>query len=335
MPIPPDRNIALELVRVTESAALSSARWMGRGDKISADKAAVDAMRLMLDSIEMDGVVVIGEGEKDKAPMLYNGERIGAVQKEPGKALASDDIPLVDLAVDPIDGTRLLVKGLPNALAVVALAERGTMFFPGPLVYMDKIAVGPEARGAIDLNASVRDNLSAVAKAKGKQVSELTVVVLERPRHEELIEQIRQCGARLKLITDGDVAGAVATALPGTGVDLLMGIGGSPEAVITAAALKCLRGEIQARLYPRDEGERARALAEGYDLNRVFTTNDLVSGDNVFFAATGITDGEMLEGVHYSSTFATTDSLVIRSRTGTRRRIQATHPLEKLNRILP
>ncbi len=332
MPIPPDRNIALELARVTESAALSAARWMGRGDKNSADKAAVDALRLMLDSIEMDGVVVIGEGEKDKAPMLYNGERIGAVQKH--DVPDHDHIPLVDLAVDPIDGTRLLAKGLPNALAVVALAERGSMFFPGHIVYMDKIAVGPEARGVIDLNAPVEENLRAVARARGKQVGEITVVVLDRPRHEKLIQEIRACGARLKLITDGDVAGSIATALPDTGVDVLMGIGGSPEAVISAAALKCLRGEIQARLYPRDEGERQEALEAGYDLERVLTTDDLVRGDNVFFSATGITDGEMLEGVHYTGNYATTETLVIRSRSGTMRRIKAMHPIEKVKQIV-
>lgn len=335
MPIPPDRNIALELVRVTESAALSAARWMGRGDKNSADKAAVDAMRLMLDSIEMDGVVVIGEGEKDKAPMLYNGERIGVTQSGHGSEIDLTLIPQVDLAVDPIDGTRLLSKGLPNALAVVGLAERGTMFSPGHLVYMDKIAVGPEARGVIDLGAPVAENLRAVAKALGKAVHDLTVVVLERPRHDKLIAEIRACGARLKLITDGDVAGSIATALPDTGVDLLMGVGGSPEAVISAAALKCLRGEIQARLYPRDEDERRQALDHGFDLDRILTTNDLVRGDNVFFAATGITDGELLHGVHYHASMATTDSLVLRSRSGTIRHIQATHPLEKLKQILP
>jgi fructose-1,6-bisphosphatase II len=335
MPTPPDRNIALELVRVTESAALSSAQWMGRGDKNSADKAAVDAMRLMLDSIEMDGVVVIGEGEKDKAPMLFNGERIGVTQSGHGADVDRTAIPEVDLAVDPIDGTRLLSKGLPNALSVVGLAERGTMFSPGHIVYMDKIAVGPEAVGVIDLNAPVVDNLRAVAKAGGKSVRELTVVVLERPRHEKLIADIRACGARLKLITDGDVAGSIAAALPDTGVDVLMGIGGSPEAVISAAALKCLRGEIQARLYPRDEEERRQALDHGFDLNRVYTTNDLVRGDNVFFAATGITDGELLQGVHYQGNMATTDSLVLRSRTGTIRHIQASHPLEKLKLILP
>jgi fructose-1,6-bisphosphatase II len=335
MPVPPDRNIALELVRVTESAALASARWMGRGDKNNADKAAVDAMRLMLDSVEMDGVVVIGEGEKDKAPMLFNGERIGITQSRRGAEVDRDGIPEVDLAVDPIDGTRLLAKGLPNALSVVGLAERGTMFNPGHIVYMDKIAVGPEAVGVVDLNAPTAENLRAIAKALGKSVRELTVVVLERPRHEKLIADIRASSARLKLITDGDVAGSIAAALPDTGVDVLMGIGGSPEAVISAAALKCLRGEIQARLYPRDEAERKMALERGFDLDRVYTTNDLVRGDNVFFAATGITDGELLQGVHYRGTVASSDSLVLRSRTGTIRHIQATHPLEKLKLILP
>ena len=335
MPTPPDRNIALELVRVTESAALSSARWMGRGDKNNADKAAVDAMRLMLGSIQMDGVVVIGEGEKDKAPMLFNGERIGVSQSGREGEVDRTRIPEVDLAVDPIDGTRLLSKGLPNALSVVGLAERGTMFSPGHIVYMDKIAVGPEAVGVIDLNAPVADNVHAVAKARGKSVRELTVVVLERPRHDKLIADIRACGVRLKLITDGDVAVSIAAALPDTGVDMLMGIGGSPEAVISAAALKCLGGEIHARLYPRDDEERREALDQGFDLDRVFMTNDLVRGDNVFFAATGITDGELLHGVHYYGNMATTDSLVLRSRTGTIRHIQATHPLEKLRQILP
>ncbi len=334
MPVPPDRNIALELARVTESAAMSAARWMGRGDKNRADKAAVDAMRLMLDSIEMDGGVVIGEGDTEDAPMLYNGERIGSVQKH-GAEPPHDHIPLVDLAVDPIDGTRLLAKGLPNALAVVALSERGTMFFPGPIVYMDKIAVGPEARGKIDLDAPVADNLRAVADAKGKELSELTVVVLDRPRHEKIIAEIRACGARLKFITDGDVAGSISTALPNTGVDVCMGIGGSPEAVITAAALKCLRGEMQVRLYPRDEKERKQALAEGFNLDKIFTTDDLVRGDNVFFSATGITDGEFLQGVHYTGNYATTDTFVVRSRSGTMRRIQAMHPMEKLKQILP
>jgi fructose-1,6-bisphosphatase II len=322
----PDRNIGLELVRVTEAAALAAAPWMGRNKKNEADKAAVDAMRLMLNSIEMDGVIVIGEGEKDRAPMLFNGERIGKYE--------SPDVPRCDLAVDPIDGTRPLALGLPNALSVVALAQRGSMFFPGPIVYMDKLAVGPEAAGVIDLNAPVVENLNAIAHAKGKSVTELVVVVLDRPRHEQLLAEIRACGARLKLITDGDVAPSIAACLPDTGVDVLMGAGGAPEAVATAAALKCLRGEIHARLFPRDEKEKRTAEELGFDTNRVFTSADLVKSDNVFFAATGITDGELLSGVHYSATGATTESVAMRSNSGTIRRIQATHRSEKISQIL-
>lgn len=323
----PDRNIGLELVRVTESAALAAAPWMGRNAKPEADRAAVDAMRLMLNSIEMDGTVVIGEGEKDEAPMLFNGEHIG-------RPSTDRDVPLVDLAVDPIDGTRPLARGLPNALAVVALAERGSMFFPGPIVYMDKLAVGPEAADAIDLNASVRDNLNAISRAKGKAVTELVVVVLDRPRHEKLLAEIRSCGARLKLITDGDVAPSIAACLPDTGVDVLMGAGGAPEAVISAGALKCLGGEIQARLYPRNDDEKRRAEEQGYDFSRVYTSNDLVKSDNVFFAATGITDGELLRGVHYFSGGAITESLAMRSTSGTVRRITATHRTAKIEQIL-
>lgn len=323
----PDRNLGLELVRVTESAALAAAPWMGRNKKIEADKAAVDAMRLMLNSIEMDGVIVIGEGEKDKAPMLFNGERLG--NYETGR-----DVPRCDLAVDPIDGTRPLALGLPNSIAVVALAERGSMFFPGPIVYMDKLAVGPEAAGAIDLNAPVATNLHNIARAKGKAVTELVIVVLDRPRHEQLINEIRATGARLKLITDGDVAPSIAACLPDTGVDAVMGAGGAPEAVVTASALKCLHGEIQARLYPRDEQEKQLAQELGYDVNRVMTCNDLVKSDNVFFAGTGITDGELVHGVHYTSMGATTESLAMRSSSGTMRRIVATHRTEKLQQIL-
>lgn len=323
----PDRNIGLELVRVTESAALAAARWMGRNKKNEADKAAVDAMRLMLNSIEMDGVIVIGEGEKDKAPMLFNGERLG--RQDSGR-----DVPQCDLAVDPIDGTRLLALGLPNAIAVVALAERGTMFFPGPIVYMDKIAVGPEAAGVINLDAPVEDNLRAVATAKGKHVADLVIVVLDRPRHEALIAEIRATGARLKLITDGDVAASIATCLPDSGVDVLMGAGGAPEAVITASALKCLRGEIQARLYPRDEKEKRLAEEMGFDTNKVFTCDELVRSDNVFFSATGITSGDLLTGVQYNSMGATTESLAMRSTSGTVRRILATHREEKIEQIL-
>lgn len=323
----PDRNIGLELVRVTESAALAAAPWMGRNKKMEADKAAVDAMRLMLNTVEMDGIIVIGEGEKDKAPMLFNGERLGNYN-------AGWDVPKCDLAVDPIDGTRPLALGLPNSIAVVALAARGSMFFPGPIVYMDKLAVGPDAAGVIDLGAPVADNLTAIAKAKGKSVSELVVVVLDRPRHEHLIAEIRATGARLKLITDGDVAPSIAACLPDTGVDVLMGAGGAPEAVVSATALKCLRGEIQARLYPRDEKEKKLAEEMGYDTNKVFTCDELVKSDNVFFAATGITDGELMRGVHYTSMGATTESLAMRSSSGTIRRIIATHRAEKLQQIL-
>lgn len=323
----PDRNIGLELVRVTESAALAAAPWMGRNKKIEADGAAVDAMRLMLNTIDMDGIIVIGEGEKDKAPMLFNGERIGNYNH-------GRDVPKCDLAVDPIDGTRPLALGLPNSIAVVALAERGSMFFPGPIVYMDKLAVGPEAAGVIDLNAPVAANLNAIANAKGKNVTELVVVVLDRPRHEHLISEIRATGARLKMITDGDVAPSIAACLPDTGVDVVMGAGGAPEAVVTATALKCMRGEIHARLYPRDDQEKKRAQDLGYDTNRIMTSADLVKSDNVFFAGTGITDGELLRGVHYSSMGATTDSLAMRSSSGTMRRIIATHRSAKLDQIL-
>lgn len=323
----PDRNIGLELVRVTESAALAAAPWMGRNKKNEADKAAVDAMRLMLNTIEMDGVIVIGEGEKDKAPMLFNGERIGNFN-------SGRPVPKCDLAVDPIDGTRPLALGLPNALAVVALAERGSMFFPGPIVYMDKLAVGPEAAGVIDLNAPVVENLNGIARSIGKSVTELVVVVLDRPRHEQLISEIRATGARLKLISDGDVAPSIAACLPDTGVDVVMGAGGAPEAVVTATALKCLRGEIQARLYPRDEKEKILAESLGYDTNKVFTSSELVKSENVFFAATGITGGDFLRGVQYFSGGATTESLAMRSQSGTMRRIHATHRSEKLAQIL-
>ncbi|MBI4788267.1 MAG: class II fructose-bisphosphatase [Chloroflexi bacterium] len=335
-----DRNLAMELVRVTESAALAAARWMGRGDKVRADQAAVDAMRLLLDSIALDGVVVIGEGEKDKAPMLFNGERIGMFAAQGpserfGREVTFDvtKLPSVDIAVDPIDGTRLLSLGLPNALSVVAMAERGTMFSPGHLVYMDKLAVGPAARGLIDMRRSVRENLEAIAKAKNKNVSDLTAVVLDRPRNSNYVTDIRACGARLKLITDGDVAGAISTALEGTGVDVLFGSGGSPEAVIAACALKCLGGDMQCRLYPRDEAEKEYARQMGYSLEAVLAINDLVKGEEIYFAATGITDGELLRGVHYTSGGATTESLVMRSRSGTVRRISATHRLSKLRQV--
>ncbi len=318
----PDRNLALELVRVTEAAALAAGRWMGRGDRNAADRAAVEAMRLMLRSIDMDGVVVIGEGEKDEAPMLYNGERIGNGRP-----------PQVDIAVDPIDGTRLLALGRPGAIAVVALSERGTMFSPGRIVYMNKLAVGPEAREVIDLDAPIAENLQRIARAKGKDVDDLTVVILERDRHAELIREVRAAGARIKLITDGDVSAALMTAFPDSGIDVLAGIGGSPEAVITAAALKCLGGEIHARLWPRNEEERRFAIEMGYDLQRILTADDLVRGDNIFFAATGITDGEILRGVRYTGDGARTHSIVMRSRSGTIRFVEAYHRWDKLMRI--
>jgi len=318
----PDRNLALELVRATEAAALAGGRWMGRGDKIGADQAAVDAMRLSLNSIVMDGVVVIGEGEKDEAPMLYNGEVLG-----------TGDPPPVDIALDPIDGTRLTSLGLPGALSVVALSERGTMYFPSSIVYMNKIAVGPEAKGVIDINAPVEDNLKKVAKAKKRDVDDLTVVILDRPRHEQLISEVRATGARIKLIPDGDIAGGLMTAIEDTGMDILMGIGGSPEAVITACALKCIGGEIQCKLWPHNEEERQKALDEGLDLERVLTIDDLVQGGNVFFAATGVTDGELLQGVKYFGSGAKTYSIVMRSKSGTVRLVEATHKWEKLMRF--
>jgi fructose-1,6-bisphosphatase II len=316
----PDRNLALELVRVTESAAMAAARKMGRGDKNAADQAAVNAMRYMFNTVDMDGVVVIGEGEKDEAPMLYNGETLGTGAP-----------PQVDIAVDPIDGTRLTSLGLPGAVAVVALAERGTMFNPGHIVYANKIAVGPRAKGVIDINAPVNDNLVNVAKALGKDVHDLTVVILDRDRHKDLIRDVRQCGARIKLISDGDVAGALATAIENSGEDILLGIGGTPEAVITAAALKCMGGEIQVKLWARDEKERMMAVDHGIDLNRVLNINDLVSGENVFFAVTGITGGQLVDGVRYEGNRVYTSSIVMRSLTATVRRIESEHHLERLN----
>jgi fructose-1,6-bisphosphatase II len=325
-----DRNLALDLVRVTEGAALAAARWMGRGHKENADGAAVGAMRLLLGQIEIDGTVVIGEGEKDHAPMLFNGERIGrAVQAPEVKGSA----PSVDIAVDPVDGTRILAYGLPNALAVIAIADHGSMLAPGHLVYMDKIAVGREGRGLINIDASVETNLTALARAKNTSVSDLTAVILDRPRNQKYVDAVRATGARLKLILDGDVAAGISTAMEGTGVDILLGIGGSPEGVITAAALKCLGGDIQAKLWARDDSERAYAREIQRDLSQTLTINNLVSSDNVFFSATGITDGELLKGVHYSSGGATTESLVMRSRSGTVRRILSTHRLQKLMRF--
>jgi fructose-1,6-bisphosphatase II len=318
----PDRNLALELVRVTEAAALGAGRWIGRGDKEAADQAAVDAMRLMLDTVAMDGVVVIGEGEKDKAPMLYNGEEVG-----------SGSGPVVDVAVDPLEGTRLTALGQPNAIAVIALAERGTMFFPGAAVYMNKIACGEEAAEAIDITASPAENVRRVAEAKRKRPSDVSIVVLERDRHNDLIAELREAGAKVHLIRDGDVAPAIAAAHGSSTVDLLMGIGGTPEGVISAAAIKCLGGAMQGVLWPRDDDERSRLEEAGYDVGAVLTTDDLVSGDDVFVAATGVTTGALLKGVSYAKDGATTDSLVMRSRSGTVRKIEATHAFEKLSKF--
>ncbi len=318
----PERNLALELVRVTEAAALAAGRFMGRGDKEGGDKAAVDAMRLVLNTVEMDGVIVIGEGEKDEAPMLYNGEVLG-----------TGHTPKVDIAVDPIDGTRLLALGRANSLSTVAIADRGTMFDPGPIVYMDKIAVGPEGKGAIDLEVSPLVNLRSVARSMGKDVRDLAVMVLDRPRHEKLIAEIRKAGARIRLITDGDVAGALMTAWPESGIDLLMGVGGTPEGVIAACALKAMGGEIQGKLVPRNEEEAKKARDLGHDLNKVLTIDDLVKSDNVFFAATGLTDGELLDGVKYYADGARTHSLVMRSKSGTVREIIARHRWDKLMQI--
>ena len=315
----PDRNLALELVRVTEAAAMGAGRWIGRGDKNAADQAAVDAMRAMLDTVTMDGAVVIGEGEKDEAPMLFNGEQVGD-----GGGTA------VDVAVDPLEGTRLTALGQPNAIAVIAVAERGSMFFPGAAVYMNKIAVGADAIDAIDIDASPAENVRAVATAKGVRPTDIRVVVLERERHEDLIGELREAGARVVLIRDGDVAPAIAAARPETSVDMLMGVGGTPEGVISAAALKSLGGGMQGRLWPRDDEERQRLVEAGYDVDRVLTTDDLVASDDVFIAATGVTTGALLRGVRYVRDGAITDSLVIRSRSGTVRRIEARHNLEKL-----
>lgn len=318
----PTRNLALELVRVTESAALAAGRFMGRGDKVAADQAAVEAMRFMLASVEMDGEVVIGEGEKDQAPMLYNGERVGTGAP-----------PQVDIAVDPIDGTRPLATGNLNAISTVAIAPRGTMFDPGPFVYMNKLAVGPAAQGKVDITAPVEANLHAIARAKGDRVDDLTVIILDRPRHERLIADVRRCKARIRLIPDGDVAAALMTAWPESGIDVLLGIGGTPEGVLAACALRAMGGEIQGQLFARDEEELRRGREMGYEFDRTLTIDDLVASDDVCFAATGITDGELLRGVKYSGGGATTDSLVVRGLSGTVRQVRATHRLEKLNRI--
>jgi len=312
----------MELVRVTEAGAMAAARWIGRGDKEEADRAAVDAMRFVLDSVSMRGVVVIGEGEKDEAPMLYNGEEVG-----------NGEGPEVDVAVDPLEGTRLTALGQPNAIAVIAVAERGTMLFPGAALYMEKIAVGPAAIDAIDIERTPRENVVAVAEALGKTAREVDVVVLERERHEELIAELRVAGARVRLVRDGDVAPAIAAAQPGTGVDMLYGIGGTPEGVISAAALKCVGGGIQGRLWPRNDDERTRLLEDGLDPARVLHTDDLVSGEDVFVAATGVTTGSLLQGVRYTQGGATTDSIVMRSRSGTVRRVVAQQSLAKLSAL--
>ncbi len=318
----PERNHALELVRVTEAAAMAAARWQGRGDKNAVDQAAVDAMRTMLATIDMDGVVVIGEGEKDEAPMLYNGERIG-----------NGNPPEVDVAVDPIDGTRLTAQGGPGALAVIAMAERDSMYAPGKLVYMDKIAVGEEAAGTIDLEAPPAHNLAQVAKARDKSVSDVTAIMLDRPRNEPYIQAVREAGARIRLIRDGDISAAISTAVPDSGIDVLFGIGGSPEAVTAACALACLGGEMQARLWPRDDSERDYARQAGLDLDATIGTRELVDSDNVFFAATGVTDGELLDGVEFFGNRVVTHSVVMRSKSGTVRTIKATHRLDRLSKI--
>jgi fructose-1,6-bisphosphatase II len=315
----PDRNLALELARVTEAASMAAARWVGRGDKNGADGAAVNAMRLLINSVSMRGVVVIGEGEKDQAPMLFNGEEVGD-----GTGAACD------VAVDPIDGTRLCANGMPNAVSVLAVSARGSMYDPSAVFYMEKLATGPEAAGMVDVSAPPAANVAAVARAKACSPHDVTVVILDRPRHQELIRQVRAAGARIKLIVDGDVAGAIMAAREGTGIDLMLGIGGTPEGIIAACALKCLGGTIQGKLAPRDDAERQRALDAGHDLDRVLTTDDLVSSDDVFFAATGITDGELMEGVRYRGGDATTHSLVMRSRSGTIRSIKSEHQLWKL-----
>ena len=319
--MPPDRNLALELVRVTEAAAMGASRWIGRGDKNAADKAAVDLMRLMVNTVSMQGVVVIGEGEKDEAPMLFNGEEIG-----------DGSGPHVDVAVDPLEGTRLTALGIPGAISVIAVAERGTMFFPGAAVYMDKIAVGPEAAEAIDIERSPTENVQRIAEAKGVDVGDLTIVVLERDRHDALIAELRNSGARVRLIRDGDVAPSIAAAQEFTGIDALMGIGGTPEGVISAAAIKCLGGALQGRLWPRSDEERTALADAGYDVDAVLTHDDLVAGD-VFVAATGVTEGALLRGVRTSAAGVETESLVMRSRSGTVRRVAAYHPSEKIRQL--
>jgi fructose-1,6-bisphosphatase II len=315
----PDRNLALELVRVTEAAAMAAGRWVGRGDKNGADQAAVNAMRQLVSTVSMNGTVVIGEGEKDEAPMLYNGEEVG-----------DGNGPDCDVAVDPVDGTTLTAKGMSNAISVMAVADRGAMYDPSAVFYMQKLVTGPAAASVVDIEAPVEHNVNAVAKAKGGSAEDVTVMVLDRPRHDDLVREIRESGARIRFITDGDVAGAIMAARDGTGVDLLLGIGGTPEGIIAASALKCLGGVILGKLWPRTDEERRKALDAGHDLSRVLDTNDLVSGDNVFFVATGVTDGELVEGVRYRAGGATTHSLVMRSKSGTIRSIYSDHKLTKL-----
>ena len=316
----PDRNLALELVRVTEAGAMAAGRWVGRGDKEGGDGAAVDAMRELVNSVSMRGVVVIGEGEKDHAPMLYNGEKVG-----------NGDGPECDFAVDPVDGTTLMSKGMPNAISVLAVADRGSMFDPSAVFYMDKIAVGPDAVDAIDITAPIGENIRRVAKIRNATASDITVVILDRPRHAQLMDDVRAAGARIRLITDGDVAGAISACRPDSGTDMLAGIGGTPEGIIAAAAIRCMGGAIQAKLAPTDDAERQKAIDAGYDLDQVLTTEDLVSGENVFFCATGVTEGDLLKGVRYYGGGCTTHSIVMRSKSGTVRMIEAYHRLSKLN----
>lgn len=319
----PDRNLAMELVRVTEAAAIAAGHWVGYGDKNTADGAAVDAMREFMDTVRMNGVVVIGEGEKDEAPMLYNGENVG-----------DGTGPEVDVAVDPIDGTRLTALGYNNALSVFAVAERGAMFDPSAVFYMDKMVVGPEAADFVDLRLPVKQNIHLVSKALNKPVSQLNVCVLERPRHEKLVQEIREAGARVKFIMDGDVAGGIAAARPGTDVDMLLGIGGTPEGIVTACAIKATGGIIQGRLAPVDDAERQRAIDAGHDLDAVLSTNDLVKSDNCYFAATGITDGDLLRGVRYDNDRVITQSMVMRSKSGTVRIVEAEHQVRKWRKWL-
>ncbi|MBB2894360.1 class II fructose-bisphosphatase [Flexivirga oryzae] len=321
-PEAPDRNLALELVRVTEAAAMAGGRWVGRGDKNAADGAAVAAMRHLVASVSMNGVVVIGEGEKDEAPMLFNGERVG-----------DGTGPDVDVAVDPIDGTTLTAKGMTNAVSVMAVSERGSMYDPSAVFYMDKLATGPEAADVVDIRLPVAENIRRVAKAKHGSASDVTVVLLDRPRHVALAEEIRNAGARIRYVSDGDVAGSIMAARPDTGIDLLLGIGGTPEGIISACAMKCIGGVLQGRLWPKDDDERQRAIDAGHDLEAVLTTDELVRSDNCFFVATGITDGELLRGVRYRGGGCTTHSLVMRSKSGTIRSIEAVHPMAKLQQL--